>query len=71
MDAVIQTVIVAVVQLQIVAFGQMKSDEPIKTTVCEIVKSPALFSGKIITVRAPIEIAFERFGKNGLSLWVY
>ena len=62
MDTAIQTVIAAVVLLPIVAFGQMKSDEPIKTTVCEIVKSPALFNGKIVTVRAPIEIAFERFG---------
>ena len=48
--------------LPIVAFGQMKSDEPVKTTVCEIVRSPALFNGKIITLRGPIQIAFENFG---------
>ena len=32
------------------------------TTVCEIVKSPASFNGKIVTLRSPIQIAFENFG---------
>jgi hypothetical protein len=62
MDATIQTVITALVMIPIVAFGQTKPEEPNKTTMCEVVKSPALFSGKIITLRAPIQIAFENFG---------
>lgn len=51
--------------LSITALGQIESQQqqqPIQTTVCEVVRSPALFSGKIITLRGPVEIAFENFG---------
>jgi hypothetical protein len=61
LEAAVQIVITAVV-LPIAAFGQAMAPEPIKTTVCEVVRTPALFNGKIITLRSPIQIAFEDFG---------
>ena len=45
-----------------IAFGQAKGPESIKTTVCDVVKSPESFSGKIITLRSPVKIASESFG---------
>ena len=60
MEALVAALFIAV--LTGVAFGQGKADEPTRTTVCEIVNSPVSFNGKIITVRVPIEIAFEDFG---------
>jgi hypothetical protein len=35
-----------------VAFGQRGAGEPIKTTVCELVKDPAKFDGKMVEVSA-------------------
>jgi hypothetical protein len=35
-------------------FGQAASGAPIKTTLCEIVKNPNLFDGKIVTLRTYI-----------------
>src|SRR5882724_3327831 len=37
-----------------VGFGQAKADEPIKTALCELVKEPDRFNGKIVQVRAAI-----------------
>ena len=62
MAATLQIVTVVVTLLPIIALGQTKSDQPIETTVCDVVRSPALFNGKIITLRGPIQIAFESFG---------
>ena len=45
-----------------VIYGQTKAEEPINTTVCDLVKNPKRYNGKIIIVRAPIQIAFENFG---------
>lgn len=61
MRAVIKSAIVAITVLPIVSFGQTRADLPIQTTVCEVLSSPALFNGKVITVRAPVQIAFEDF----------
>jgi hypothetical protein len=38
-----------------VAFGQMKTQEPIQTTLCEIIKQPERFNGKLVEFRAQIE----------------
>jgi hypothetical protein len=62
MGATLQIVIAAVTVLPIVVLGQTKSDQPIETTVCDVVRSPASFNGKIITLRGTIQIAFETFG---------
>jgi hypothetical protein len=62
MGPTIRTAIAALAVLPILALGQTKPDRPIPTTVCELVKSPASFNGKIITLREPIQIAFENFG---------
>ena len=57
----IQIVLTAITTLPILALGQINSDRPIQTTVCDVVKSPASFSGKMITLRSPIQISFENF----------
>jgi hypothetical protein len=62
MARTIQTAIAFIAVLPILTLGQTKSDQPIHTTVCEVVKSPASFNGKIVTLRGPIQIAFENFG---------
>jgi len=40
-------------------FSQVKADEPIKTTLCELVKEPELFNGKVVQVRAIVVYGFE------------
>jgi hypothetical protein len=62
MNAATRADFAAVTLLPIMAIGQTESTEPIKTTPCEVGKSPAYFNAKIITLRAPIETAFEDFG---------
>jgi hypothetical protein len=62
MGATIQNAIACIAVVPILALGQTKSDQPVQTTVCEVVRSPASFNGKIITLRGPIQIAFENFG---------
>jgi hypothetical protein len=62
MGPTIQTAIACMAVLPMLALAQTKSDQPIQTTVCELVKSPASFNGKIITLRGPVQIAFEDFG---------
>jgi hypothetical protein len=44
-----------------VAAGQTTQNEPIKTTICELVETPEGYSQKIIEVRGHIEIGFENF----------
>lgn len=61
MGLTIQAAITFVAMRPVLASGQTKSAQSIPTTVCEVVKSPASFSGRIITLRAPIQIAFENF----------
>lgn len=41
------------------AFGQPKTGEPIKTTVCEIVRHPESFDGKLVQVRALVETGLQ------------
>ena len=43
------------------AVEQAQADEPIKTTICGLVKSPEGYNHEIIAVRARINIAFENF----------
>lgn len=38
------------------------AESPVSTSLCELVKSPASFNGKLLTVRAPVQIGFESFG---------
>jgi len=68
MARTIQTAMAFIAVLPILALGQTKSDQPIHTTVCEVVKSPASFNGKIVTLRGPIQIAFENFGLSVLTV---
>jgi hypothetical protein len=42
-------------------FAQVKSDEPIKTTPCDLVKEPERFNGKVVRVNSRVSIAFEDF----------
>jgi len=44
-----------------IAVAQVEADEPIKTTLCELVKDPVRFSGKMATMRGRVLIAFEDF----------
>jgi hypothetical protein len=60
LDMAVKIVITASFMLPVVALGQ--TDAAINTTVCEIVRSPAMFNGKLISIRAPVQIAFENFG---------
>jgi len=57
-----QLVIAALSLLPVVAFGGTDADSPIKTNICELVKSPTTFNGRLVSVRAPVQIAFENFG---------
>jgi hypothetical protein len=42
-----------------VAFGQIKDDKPIKTTLCRLVKTPEQFVGKLVQIRATIRAGIE------------
>jgi hypothetical protein len=42
------------------AFGQTKTDGPIKTTLCEVVAHPERFDGKVVQIRATVVIGFEK-----------
>jgi hypothetical protein len=42
-----------------VGSGQAGDTEPIKTTLCELVKEPAQFNGKFVQLRATIRHGFE------------
>jgi hypothetical protein len=42
------------------ASGQTKDIPPIRTTVCELMKEPAKFNGKIVQVRGHITSGFEK-----------
>ena len=60
-----------------VAYAQTTSSEPIKTSVCELVKSPDRFTGKMVSVGGRILIAFEDFrldttaySGNSTDLWL-
>src|ERR1051326_9612935 len=58
----IQLVIAAVFILPVAAFGGTDVDSPVKTNICELVRSPTAFIGRLVTIRAPVQIAFENFG---------
>ena len=53
--------VILLVMLPAAVLGQKKPDPPIQTTVCDVLKSPELFSGKIITLRGEVQIGFESF----------
>jgi hypothetical protein len=40
-------------------FGQSKGGAPIHTTLCELVKTPEPFNGKIVQVRVIVRLGFE------------
>jgi hypothetical protein len=48
--------------LAAIAFGQTNADDPIKTTLCEIVKAPEQFNGKTVQVRAEYVSKFQWTG---------
>ena len=56
MNTWIQTfaTVIAVAIMTGAALGQVKSDQPIKTTLCELVKEPKHFDGKMVQIRAAI-----------------
>jgi hypothetical protein len=41
------------------SFGQSTLDEPIKTTLCELLKEPERFNGKMVQFRAVVFYGFE------------
>jgi hypothetical protein len=45
----------ALTLLPVTAFGQNQND------LCEVVQSPLAYNGEIVTLRAPVQIAFEKF----------
>src|SRR6266568_1977634 len=57
-----------------VGFAQTKADEPIKMTLCELVKEPERFNGKMVHVRAAIVTGFEasllRDDSCSASIWL-
>jgi|SRR5579862_610596 len=64
MKTAIQVVVgtfIAAVLVPGVAVAQAKADEPIKTTLCELVKDAARFGGKMVEIRGRVLIAFEEF----------
>jgi hypothetical protein len=48
-----------VVVLPALMFSQVRTPEPIKTTVCELLKSPETFNGQMVQVRATVASSFE------------
>jgi hypothetical protein len=57
----LSSVFVAAV-LAAIAFGQTNADDPIKTTLCKIVKAPEQFNGKMVQVRAEYVSKFQWTG---------
>jgi hypothetical protein len=55
----IRTVIFVVAVLSRIALGQVKADEPLKASICELAKEPERFNGKMVQVRATIFNGFE------------
>jgi hypothetical protein len=53
---------IATTVLPDVALGQMRPDEPIKTTLCELVKTPERFNTKIVEFRAEFTSRFQWAG---------
>jgi hypothetical protein len=52
---------ICLIVLPAIAAAQVKGDEPIKTTICELVKLPDRFSGKMVSVGGRVLIGFEDF----------
>jgi hypothetical protein len=50
---------VVAISLVVVGFGQVKTNAPIKTTLCDLVKKPERFNGKMVQVRAVVVTGFE------------
>lgn len=42
-------------------FAGTDADSPFQTNICELVKSPRAFNGQLVSIRAPVLIAFENF----------
>jgi len=43
----------------VLAFGQAKAGEPVKTTVCEVARHPETFDGELVQVRALVETGVQ------------
>jgi len=52
-------VAISLVVLPGVGLALVKADEPIKTTLCDLVKEPERFNGKMVEVRATVFYGFE------------
>jgi len=48
-----------VLVLAILSFALCPADGPVKTTLCEVVRHPEMFDGKIIEVRALVDSGVE------------
>jgi hypothetical protein len=61
----------AVATLPGLMFGQTNSEEPIKTTLCDLVKAPKRFNGKMVQVRATVIAGFEAslLQDKNCSIW--
>lgn len=55
-----------------IAVAQVQADEPIKTTLCELVKDPTPFNGKMVQLRATISVAYEVIEDDNCSgsIWL-
>src|SRR5271157_1913042 len=64
----------AVVLCPAIMSGQAVAREPIETTLCELVKEPEGFNGKIVQLRAVIQTGFElsvvRDDSCSASIWL-
>ena len=54
-------VVILLAAVPVLGLGQTRLDPAIQTTVCDVLKAPELFNGKIVTLRGEIQIDFERF----------
>jgi len=60
MTITVRAIVAAALTLPLgMAFGQVKADEPIKTTLCELVEAPKRYNGKMVQVRATMKSGFE------------
>ena len=55
----LRTILLAIVALGICALPDRAAMNPIDTTVCELVRNPAAFSGKMVRIRTQVYAAFE------------
>src|SRR3954469_17357840 len=65
--------LVAMSLLPAILFGQEKPYAPIKTTLCEIMKTPDWYAGKMVEIRVVVSAGFEtsllREESCGAAIW--